>query len=341
MRFSSAIVLAWSLPLVVNAAPVLQARQASQLAASDALVLKFAEVLNQLESKFYSDAIAKFQDSDFTGAGFTVPDIPKQAFQKIQADEQTHINFLSGALKAANDNTVAGCTFDFTPVSTDVKTMSTFARIVEHVGVSAFLGASVLVSDRSILGAAATILTTEARHQTITNVLNGGRAIPQAFDQALTPKQVLTLASPFIKGCDLGIAPNLPVKITNQPAPGVKLEFDLSGIQGDQLFCHMLIGGQPTSSVQPAQNCVVPTGLPDGATFIFISDDMQPLASNVVLQNEAQIKAGPAIVFFDQQPNALGDLVVKNENGNAKNAPSVQGTENSDLKVIGVSTTSV
>jgi len=339
MRFSSAIVLACS--LVVKAAPVLETRQTSLLAPSDALVLKFAEVLNQLESKFYQDAIAKFQDSDFTAAGFTLPDVPKQVFQKIQADEQTHINFLSGALTAANDNTVPGCTFDFTPVLTDVKTMSSFARILEHVGVSAFLGASVLVSDRSILGAAATILTIESRHQTLTNILNGGRAIPQAFDQALTPKQVLTLASPFISGCDLGIAPNLPVKITNQPAPGVKLEFDLNGIEGDQLFCHMVIGGQPTSLAQPAENRVVPTGLPDGATFIFISDDAQPLASNVVIQNEAQIKAGPAIVFFDQQPNALGDLVIKNQNGNANNAPSEQGIENSDIKILGVSTTSV
>jgi len=339
MRFSSAIVLAWSLPLVVKAAPVLQTRQTSQLDPNDALVLKFAGVLNQLEQQFYADALAKFQASDFTGAGFTVSDIPKQAFQKIQADEQDHIDFISGALTAANDTPVSGCTFDFTPVLTDVGTMSSFARIVEHVGVSAFLGAAVLVSEKAILGAAGTILTTEARHQTITNILNGGRAIPQAFDQALTPPQVLALASPFISGCDLGVAPNLPVKITNQPAPGAKLEFDLNGIEGDQLFCHLMIGGQPTSSVQPAENCVVPTDMPDGATFIFISDDEQPLASNVVLQNADQIKAGPAIVFFDQQPNALGDLVVKN--GNANNAPSVQDTENSDLKVIGVSTTSV
>ena len=68
------------------------------------------------------------------------------------------------------------------------------------------VGAAGLISDRSILGSAATILTTEARHQSLLNSMNGGTSVPQAFDQALTPQQVLALASPFISGCDLGIA---------------------------------------------------------------------------------------------------------------------------------------
>jgi Ferritin-like domain len=128
-------------------------------------------------------------------------------------------------LKANQDSTIAGCKFDFSSVLTDVKTMSAVARVVEQVGVSAFcesqdraarnavtdvarnssVGAAALVSDRSILGAAATILTTEARHQSLLNTLNGGTGVPQAFDQALSPQQVLALASPFISGCDFGI----------------------------------------------------------------------------------------------------------------------------------------
>jgi len=180
-------------------------------------------------------------------------------------------------------------------------------------------------------------LTLEARHQTLLNTLNGGSAIPQAFDQGLTPEQVLALAGPFISGCDLGITANLPVKIMNEVAPGNKLEFDLTGIQGDQLFCQMMIAGQPIALSQPIDNCIVPpTGLPDGALFIFISDDMQPLASNVVVQNALQIKAGPAIAFIDQlasqAPDALSTLV-------RDTGSSVQDTNgsNSDLQVLGMS----
>jgi len=336
MRFSSAIALACSLPLVVKAAPVHTTRA---LAQSDSLVLKFAEVLNELESKFYTAALAKFQDSDFTAAGFAITDVPKEIFKTIQSDEQSHIDFLSGALKANNDDTISGCKFDFSSVLTDVKTMSTVARVVEQVGVSAFLGAAELVSDRSILGSAATILTTESRHQSLLNILNGGMAIPQAFDQALTPQQVLALAAPFISGCDLGIPPNLPVKITNQATPGNKLVFDLKGVEGNQLFCQIMLPGQPTAFPQPVDNCVIPDGVPDGPLFIFITDDMQPLASNVVIQNAAEIKAGPAIVFVDQQPNALGDLLHKTENGDTtKNAPKQKDANgsNTDLKVLGM-----
>jgi len=339
MRFSSAIALACSLPLVVKAAPVLQTRA---LASNDALVLKFAEALNELESNFYSSALAKFKDADFSAAGFSVTDIPKQVFKEIQSDEQAHINFLTGALKANQDSTIAGCKFDFSSVLTDVKTMSAVARVVEQVGVSAFLGAAALVSDRSILGAAATILTTEARHQSLLNTLNGGTAVPQAFDQALSPQQVLALASPFISGCDFGIPANLPVKIKNQVAPGNKLDFDITGIKGDKLFCQMVLGGQPIALSQPIDNCVVPNGLPNGPVFIFITDDMQPLASNVIIQNAAEIKAGPAIVFIDQQPDALGQLVRNTgngSNGNGQGAPKQEDANgsNQDIKVIGMS----
>lgn len=83
--------------------------------------------------------------------------------------------------------------------------MAATARLVENVGVSAYLGATALVDDLQLLGAAASILTSEARHQTMLNVLNGGSAVYNAFDMALTPGQVLSIAGGFVSGCDLGI----------------------------------------------------------------------------------------------------------------------------------------
>lgn len=85
--------------------------------------------------------------------------------------------------------------------------MAAVARVVEAVGVGAYLGAAPLVKDPVLLTAAGSILTVEARHQTILNILSkNGTAIPSAFDIALTPNEVLALASPFIDGpCDLGV----------------------------------------------------------------------------------------------------------------------------------------
>jgi hypothetical protein len=114
---------------------------------------------------------------------------------------------LEGVLKSLNEKPITSCKFTFDAVLKDVATMAAVARIVEFVGVGAYLGAAPLIKDPVILVAAGSILTVEARHQTILNVLSkNGTAIPSAFDIALTPNEVLSLASPFIDGpCDLGV----------------------------------------------------------------------------------------------------------------------------------------
>ena len=99
----------------------------------------------------------------------------------------------------------------------------------------------------------------------------------------------------------------------------------------------MLVAGQPTALSQPVDNCVVPNGLPDGPVYVFITDDMQPLASDVVIQNGAEIKAGPAIIFLDQQPDALGSLIRQTGNQSASSKQADANGSNTDLKVIGMS----
>ena len=103
------------------------------------------------------------------------------------------------------------------------------ARVLEAVGVGAYLGAvrppstmtlalerrvadaraplerpqAHLLTDPSLLLAASSIVTLEARHQSLLNVLNGGSFGPQqSFDLPLTPQGVLALAGGFLVGCD-------------------------------------------------------------------------------------------------------------------------------------------
>lgn len=82
------------------------------------------------------------------------------------------------------------------------------ARALELVGVSAYEGGVGLLGSKSILTAAAGIHAIEARHQTVLNILSASSPIPQAFDMALLPPQVLALVGGFLDGCraeDLGL----------------------------------------------------------------------------------------------------------------------------------------
>lgn len=55
---------------------------------------EFANVLEQLESTFYAQALQKFNQSDFTAAGFASAQVPLQQFQAIFQDESTHTTTL-------------------------------------------------------------------------------------------------------------------------------------------------------------------------------------------------------------------------------------------------------
>jgi hypothetical protein len=52
---------------------------------------EFASVLEQLETKFYEQALSTFKASDFTNAGFRSADIAVEEITIIQQDEATHV----------------------------------------------------------------------------------------------------------------------------------------------------------------------------------------------------------------------------------------------------------
>jgi len=280
---------------------------------TDLLVLQFANVLEQLETTFYNQALSKFQESDFTSAGFSSAQVPIEQFTAIAKDEATHTSTLQQII-LAQGGTPLNCSFDFSSVLTDVTTMAATARVVEMVGVGAYLGAAGLVSDPQLLTAAATILTVEARHQTMLNVLNGaGAAIPQAFDIPLSPSQVLAIAGGFIQpGCDLGVPADTPLKITNTGTVGVgtSLTFDMSSmpqLDVSTLSCQMMVGGAPFSISQPVSNCVVPSI--SGPVAIYITNSTQPLANSQQVQFGGEIVMGPTIAFIDQGADTIMSLI--------------------------------
>ncbi|KAG1739849.1 ferritin-like domain-containing protein, partial [Suillus paluster] len=271
---------------------------------------EFANVLEQLESTFYSQALQKFNQSDFIAAGFASAQIPLQQFQAIAADESTHATTLQTAINALGGQTISGCTFNVSPLLTDVTTMVAAARLVENVGVSAYLGALTLINDTVLSTAAATIMTVEARHQTILNLLSGATAIPQAFDVALNPSEILALTGGLISGCNLGIPANVPLQL-NSSGPvqaGAKLNFTSAALNGtipiEKLSCQFLAGGLSVAISQPLAECSVPPNV-TGPMFAFVTNSSQPLANNIRDAATGTIVAGPTMIFVDNQQDAL------------------------------------
>jgi hypothetical protein len=155
-----------------------------------------------LESAFYAQGFAKFQDSDFTALGLSAAQI--KSLKGVGATEAIHVTTLLSAISGAGTTPVEPCEYNFDAALADAKTMVATARVLEAVGVSAYLGAAPLIQSPDILAAAASIATVEARHQAFIRVASGAEAVPAPFDVALGPKAVFTLAAAFIKSCPEG-----------------------------------------------------------------------------------------------------------------------------------------
>lgn len=108
MHFSTLLIaLVSAFPYLVSAAPASRAYGKRAASAADILVFStydiyskktityrpsaaFADVLEQLESTFYTQGLAKFQSQDFLDAGFTSSQVVIEQLQSIQSDESTH-----------------------------------------------------------------------------------------------------------------------------------------------------------------------------------------------------------------------------------------------------------
>jgi hypothetical protein len=181
---------------------------------------------------------------------------------------------------------------------TDVKSFISLATLIENVGVSAYAGAAQYISDPAYVTIAATILTTEARHQAWqSSAVSNAQPWSSAYDTALGLDMVYTIASAFITSCPES-NPALPVKAfgaltveNGNPGETATFTFDNSA-QGDAVEYAIFYNGVGTAAVQLDANHMaqVPAGL-QGISYVVVST--AAAAADVTPDN---IVAGPAFI---------------------------------------------
>ena len=157
----------------------------------DIAVLNYALTLEHLENAFYRDGVPQF-DLGVDGYG---NDIAAYLTQ-IGAHEQAHVDTLTQVITDLGGEPVAEATYDFG--YTDGVSFRNTAAALENTGVSAYDGAGQYLSDPGLLTAAGSIVAVEARHASYLNLITGVPSAPEAFENPLTPEEVLEIAGPFI-----------------------------------------------------------------------------------------------------------------------------------------------
>lgn len=161
-----------------------------------------------------------------------------------------------------------------------------------------YLGAAPLISDAKILSAAASIVTIEARHQTFIRAALNEQPVPQAFDVAISARQIFTLAASFIVSCPAGSSlpfqPFPSLNIVDAPsvvAGSVLTLTDAGAFAEGKAFCSFTAGETGTRFAPfVAGSCVVPADL-GGEVYVTISSSGTALSDDTIL-------AGYAILSF-------------------------------------------
>jgi rubrerythrin len=155
-------------------------------AADDAEIVAFALALEQLETAFYTAALAR---AHLTG------DAQKLATE-FGAHEAEHVKALSELLTQLGTKPAAAARTKFA-----VSDQASFLRLavtLEDTGVAAYNGAAPLVKTPDVVLALGSIVNVEARHSAALRMLAGQDPAPQAFDKGIAAPAVTAAVKPYI-----------------------------------------------------------------------------------------------------------------------------------------------
>ncbi|KAL8745270.1 MAG: hypothetical protein Q9190_002576 [Brigantiaea leucoxantha] len=220
---SLSVALSLVLPLL-TAHPVEKRQNALPPVSSamDESVLQLALYLEHLEQNLYHQGYDNYTEEQYTAAGF--PAGFRDNINVIAQHEDVHAQTISTILSNAGYTPVPTCTYTFP--STDPTSFVDLANMITSVGIGAYLGGgSLLTDDPTLLTAASSILTLEARHDSYLRAGFGASPFPTSFDTVLTAVFAYNLAQMFIVSCPqplpITILPKLTL-VSPMPPPNLQ-----------------------------------------------------------------------------------------------------------------------
>ncbi|KAA8567982.1 hypothetical protein MFRU_085g00020 [Monilinia fructicola] len=299
MLFSTATLVA--IASVLNLVSALPAKR--QAAPTDADILQYALTLEHLENAFYKKALSEMPEQTWLDSNFSSSFYNQLKF--IAHDEESHVVYLQSGLTAAGASPVEACEYKFP--FTDPISFVALASVIEGVGVSAYLGAAADITTKAYLTAAASILATEALHQSAERNANGEIPMANPVATPLGLNAIYSIASSFIVSCPssnaalpvkaypplalrsgLPAAPGANVALVPQTTPsGTFFTTFVSGLDAVAVESHVGSGGLVMSEVPMSIS---------GQSYAFLTKDS---SGNLT---DSNIIAGPAIIEIT--PNA-------------------------------------
>lgn len=272
----------------------------------DADILQYALTLEHLENAFYKKTLSTWSVDDFTKANFS-SDFYSQ-LKYIAHDEEAHVQYLEAGLKAVGAKPVETCTYTFPMQSAE--DFVALAATIEGVGVSAYLGASPMMTSKQYLTAAASILATEALHQSAARNAVGEVPMANPFGTPMGLNAVYSIASGFIAECPSSNA-KLPVMAykglnVTQGMPVAANSTVTFMADGDvpSSFCVTFVSGLDvlpmTADIENEMIKVDVPGEVSGQSYAFItSDNSGNLTDSNILFGPAVLEITPSSPTFD------------------------------------------
>jgi rubrerythrin len=172
-----------------SVSPLVRRAFAAQGSMNDVDILNFALTLEYLEATFYSEAAKQVPGLSGELAGYV---------KAFGAEEQDHVDALSGAIKDLGGKPVEAPGVDFGNAFSNTDSFLDLAITFEDTGVSAYNGAGPMIESKDLLAVAGSIVQVEARHAAAVRHAAGEPAAPNAFDPTLDEDEVLKAVQPFI-----------------------------------------------------------------------------------------------------------------------------------------------
>ncbi|HEU4803556.1 MAG TPA: ferritin-like domain-containing protein [Solirubrobacterales bacterium] len=172
-----------------SVSPLVRRAFAAQGSMNDVDILNFALTLEYLEAAFYSEAAKQVPGLSGELAGYV---------KAFGAEEQDHVDALSGAIKDLGGKPVEAPGVDFGDAFSSTDSFLELAITFEDTGVSAYNGAAPMIDSKDLLAVAGSIVQVEARHAAAVRHAAGEPAAPNAFDPTLGEDEVLKAVQPFI-----------------------------------------------------------------------------------------------------------------------------------------------